>query len=163
VLETYLQSYPEDSFIQQQISRLRARTLDAESLQEEVETLLELGEDLPADLAPDYIRSLLTTGQGRRARDLVAGIESSLDDRTATQIAWECRKLQAYDLAYRLFIRTLPHNIGSHKFLAALERDAARAGRVGELIELYKAHADEHKNLWGRIRRLTSRVQVPGG
>jgi tetratricopeptide (TPR) repeat protein len=157
-LEAYLQSYPDDTFVQQQLSRLRARTMGAERLQEEVENLLELGEELPADLAPDYVKSLLTTGQGERARELIARIEPTLDNRTTTQVAWVCRKLQAYDLSFRLFVRTFTANLHSPKFLNALESDALRAGRVDDLVELYKTHADEHKRLWGRLRSLNRRI-----
>jgi tetratricopeptide (TPR) repeat protein len=157
-LETYLQSYADDPYAQQQLSRLRARTLGTERLQEEVETLLELGEELPADLAPDYIKSLLTTGQGERARELINSLIATLDDRTLTRIAWVCRKLQAFDLSFRLFLHTLTFNLSSPKFLNALESDARRVGRVDELIQAYKAHADEHKRLWGRLRNLSRRL-----
>jgi hypothetical protein len=81
-----------------------------------------------------------------------------MDDRTATRIAWVSRKLQAYDLSFRLFLRTLSANLGSVKFLNALESDALRVGRLDELIMAYKTHADDHKNLWGRLRNLQRRA-----
>lgn len=157
--ERFLQVYPDDRWATQQLDRLRARTLDAGQLAEEMTTLLELGEEVPPALVPEFIESLLRTGQGARARQLVAELETGLDDRTATRLAWSCRQLLAYDLSFRLFLRTLPHNLGSVKFLTALERDAARSGRLPELIERYREHAADTPRLWGRIRRLESRLE----
>ncbi len=158
-LERYRQEYPNDRFAAEQLDRLRAKSLDAKQLAQEMATLRELGEELPPALIPEYIESLLCTGQGKLARQVVAEVEPGLDNRTATRLAWICRKMQAFDLSFRLFVRTLPYNLASIKFLIALERDATRAGRVNELLDLYRSHTTEHPRLWGRIRRLAKQIE----
>jgi len=157
-LEAYLAEVPDDDFAKGQLQRLRARCLDPERLQQEVEALVALGEEVPRDILPEYVESLLRAGQGGRARELVAACEASLDPRTASRLAWACHKLQAADLACRLFLRALPANLHSPKALSALEADAGRAGRLAEVVEAYQALAEHEPRLWGRLRILRARL-----
>jgi hypothetical protein len=124
-----------------------------------METLIDLGEKLPAEVLPEFIENLLSTGQGPRAREIVAEIEDGLDSRTATNLGWICHRLHAPDLAFRFFVLTLTANLNSVKFLSALESDAMRAGRAQDLLELYRARAQDQPRLWGRMRNLQRRLE----
>jgi tetratricopeptide (TPR) repeat protein len=159
-LETYLAEVPGDEFAKGQLQRLRARALEPERLLQEVETLAALGEEVPIDILPEYVEGLLRAGQGGRAREVVAACETSLDARTATRLAWACHRLQAADLACRLFLRALQGNLHSPKTLSALEGDAARAGRLAEVAEAYQALVDREPRLWGRLRRVRARLRA---
>ncbi len=157
-LEKYLAAYPDDRFVTAQIDRLQAQMLGPEQLMEEIDGLLELGEEIPGDLLPEYVDSLLRTGHGQRAREVLASIEAGLEPRVATRVAWVCHRLQAYDLAYRLLLRSLADKLADIKHLNALESDALRCGRADELEEHYEALAGEQPRLWGRIRSLKKRA-----
>ncbi len=159
LLEDYLLDHPKNSLAQAQLLRLRACSLAPQELQEDVETLMELGEEVSDDLLPDYIESLLETAQGGKARDIVLKRLPRLDARSAARIAWVCYHLQAYDLALQLFQCASPENRTNFKFIAAMETSADRCGRIDELIRLYNAYASDDKRLYGRIRRLKSRVR----
>lgn len=87
ILEEHCSARPEDRFAAGQLERLRARSLDLQRLQEELETLLDLGEEIPLELLAGHVEGLLKTGQGPRVRELVASVRSTLDRRTALRIA----------------------------------------------------------------------------
>lgn len=157
-LEAHLAHHPGDPFAQQQLRRLQARTLAPEELQGEVELLLELGEEVPAELLPEYLESLLRTGRGRQARDFIAARAGALDHRAAASLAWVCHRLQAYDLAFELFLKALPAHLGNFKFLNALEAAAERCARLDTLIAEYEARAPEERRLYGRIKGLQKRL-----
>jgi len=156
--ERFCAAYPENEFGRRQLARLRACGLESEQLQAEMETLIELGEEIPAHLAPEYLASLLSTGQGKKARGVMARIADSLDDRVTTRVAWICYKSQAFDLAYELFSRAFAFNLASAKFFNALETAAVRSGNVEELLDIYRSHAADDPRFYGRIRRLGKRA-----
>ena len=157
-LETFLTSFPNDSLARSQLERLRAGTLDGDRLIEEVDGLEELGEEVSAEVLAEYVKRLVERGELRRVRGLLAERLPSLPDPVVTRIAWACHRAHAPDLAYDLFIRTFDVNLSSVKFLSALESDAVRAGRAGELVNMYRSRAAERPTLWGRARRLESRL-----
>jgi len=155
LLERHLAERPEDRFVHAQLERLRARILGPERLQEEVETLLDLGETIPPELLAEYVEVLLRTGQGPRVRQLVASVRAGLAPRTALRIAWICHQNSLPDLACSLFLEQLPSRLADVKLLAALEKDARLAGRTEELVEAYRQLASRRPQLWSRIRRLS--------
>ena len=156
-LEAYLAKRPRDAVALGQRLRLRARLMEPRELIEEVDTLLELGEEVPAEVLPVWFDALLRVGEGRRAREFVRLRKGDLDARVATGIGWICYRLQAYDLALELFLAAFAHNRGSVKYLAALESAAARTDNVAALIEVYRAHAPQEKKLYGRLKTLQRR------
>jgi hypothetical protein len=83
--------------------------------------------------------------------------KSTLSARAAVATAWAAHKLQAFDVSFELFVVGLPAHRSNTKFLAALERAAKLVGRTSELLELYRAHAPESRNLYGRIKALEKR------
>ncbi len=160
VIEQHLETHPNNSYAQGHLLRLRARGLEAEELIDEVETLRDLGEEVPADLMPEYVETLLRTGQGSQARAVVREGIGGYDMRLAASLAWVCHKLQAYDLALDLFLKAYPVNRTNHKFQSALETAAQRCGRIGDVITLYEVHAPEDKRLFGRIKNLQRRLEA---
>jgi len=158
VLEPYLEDHPGDRFAAAQLERLRARSLGPERLQEEVETLRELGEEVPPQLLAEHVEGLLRTGQGPRVRELVASVRATLEPRTALRIAWICHRNGLPDLACSLFLEQLPSRLADVKLLAALEKDARLAGRTEDLVEAYRELASRRPQLWSRIRRLSKRI-----
>ena len=158
-LEEYVKSQPDDAFAQSQVRKLRARALDPEQLCGELETLQDLGEEIPPEVLPEYVDGLLRTGQGERAREVLAVREGSLDPRTLNQVAWVCHRLQAPDLACRLLLRCVASNLHSAKTLNALEGDAVRAGRLTDVIAAYRSLVEREPRLWGRIRRLQAKLR----
>ncbi len=157
-LQRYCERYPDDAFGARQLERLRARALDPESLQREVEMLAELGEEVSDNLLAEHVDSLLATGRSVRARELISERAPTLDPRVAVRLAWICHKRRVPDLAYLLFLSQLPFRSNDVKLLSAIEADARRAGRVGELIDAYRELSDANPKLWGRIRRLARTV-----
>ncbi len=153
-LKPYLEQHPQESFVRAQWERLQSRSLDAEELVEEVETLQALDERPSGAMFATYVERLLETGQGERVRELLATEVPTMDLHTAASVAWACHRLRAYDLALQLFIKALPENLNYYKFLGALEDSARHCRRVPELIEAYRAHAPERKELYGRIKNL---------
>lgn len=161
-LEAYERSLtlrPEDGFIRQAVARVRAGMLGAEALSGEIESLVELGEEVPEELLPEYVESLLTTGRAEEARALIAELRPGLEHRTACRLGWICHRLRIADLAFDLLLHSLSANLTSVKHLTALEADAARAGEVDELCARYAQFAPAHPRLWGRLRRLQRRRQ----
>jgi len=159
-LEEYLQGQPDDTFAQSQVRKLRARVLDPAQLCGEVEALRDLGEAIPPEVLPEYVDGLLRTGQGERAREVVAALEGSLDARTATQVAWVCHRLQVPDLACRLLLPCVDANLHSAKTLSALEANAVKAGRVPEVLAAYRSLVDREPRLWSRVRRLQTKLKT---
>lgn len=157
-IEIFLEVYPENRFARGQRLRLRARALEPRQLLEEVESLLELGEEPPEELLPDYVETLLRLGEGSRAREFIHGRLDRLGPAAATRIGWACYRLQAHDLAVELFMKAFPENRGNVKFLTSLEAAASRAGRLADLVPLYEAECREEKRLHGRLRSLRQRL-----
>ncbi|NOZ93654.1 MAG: tetratricopeptide repeat protein, partial [Acidobacteria bacterium] len=155
LLEGHCARHREDRFAAAQLERLRARSLDPERLQEEVENLLELGEEISPELLAEHVEGLLKTGQGPRVRELLPTVRPGLDPRTALRIAWICHRHGMPDLACSLFLEQLPSKLGDVKLLSALEKDARLAGRTEELIATYRELASRRPQLWSRVRRLS--------
>jgi len=158
LLEKRLQRFPEDHFLQDQLRRLRVQELAPDELQEEVELLQGLGEEIGDEMIPEYVHSLLATGQGKKARAYVQQQRAGWALQTLRSVAWKCHHLQAFDLATTLFLEIFPQEKVNVKFLTALEKAADRCGRLELLIEQYQAHAADDKRLYGRARRLQQRL-----
>lgn len=152
-LEHLLAAYPQDERAQAQKLRLEARLLAPGELVEEVEGMLELGEDVAPELVPEYVRTLLETGASARARAFVAAHAAAWPPLVASRCAWQAYRLQAWDLACELFVRALPVRRDA-KTLTALEAAARRSARVEMLIAAYEALAARDPKLYGRVRRL---------
>jgi len=157
VLETFLNRFPNDTYATRQLQRLRAKNLDPDRLVEEIETLLALGEELPLGVFPEYIERLLSSGQGKLARERIAGHADHMSPVDATRLAWICHRLQASDMACRLFLKTMAHNAQSPKYRTALFSDVIRAGCIDSAIATLREHSGTHRVLWGLIRRLEKR------
>lgn len=158
ILQGVLQENPANTWVEEQLQRLRAHSLPPDRVLQEVELLIELGEQVPPALLPEYLDSLLAQAHIDRARALVAESESAIPTRTLVRMAWVCHQRLAPDLACRLFLRVLPEQPDNPKLLAALEADALRAGRAEELAEAYRALARRHPALFGRLRNLMRRM-----
>jgi len=154
MIERLLREKPSDTYAQQSLKRLRARQLQPGELQQEVEALADLGDAPDPNILPEYIDDLLQTGQGVKARSVLASRMPTIDARVATRTGWVAYKRRAYDMALQLFLRAFSENVENFKFLAALERAAGTCGRLGDVLALYRAHAGAHRSLHGRIRRL---------
>lgn len=158
-VEMYLQHRPHDGFALKQRLILRAQLLPPEELVEEVDALLELGEEVPVDLLPAYLENLLSTGQGVLAREFVYQRLAGLDIVLAGKLGWVCHKTKAHDLTLELFLRAFPANLHYVKFLNTLEFVAGRCSRLGELIDLYEAFAEQEHSLYGRQKTLAKRLE----
>ncbi len=158
-VEAYRVVDPDHPMARAQRLRLRAATLDPAALVDEVEGLLALDEEVPDDILPAYVRGLLVTARGERARDFVTARAALLPAATATAIGWNCYRHAAYDLAYALFAAAFAANMHNIKFLSAIETAAHRIGKVTELIQLFELHAADHKPLYGRARTLRLRAE----
>lgn len=156
-VERYLEIDPANAFARAQHRRLRAHALAPEELLEELEVLGELEEEIPAELLPRYVESLIKVGRTPEARRFLEHHGDRLSAAVGTRIAWTCYRLQAHDLALALFWRTFRENRADFKFLAALEKAAERCGRTRELLALYEEQAPEERRLYGRLRTLRSR------
>ncbi len=153
-VESYLKKYPDDQFAKTQQLRLRSISMEPDALAEDVDTLLDLDENIPPEMLPVYIQNLLTSGNGQVARQFISNHKQKLDGSTAASIAWNCHKLQAYDLALELFIHGLIERSYDVKYLSALESAARHCNRVAELIPHYESLAESEKRLYGRITKL---------
>lgn len=158
-VEAWLEQRPDDAWARSQLQRLRARTLQPEDLLEEVDSLLDLGEDVAPEVLPEYLETLLAIGQSGKARTFVQQRRHAFDARLAARLGWVCHHRQAYDLALELFLIAFAENRRNFKFLAALETAASRCNRLPELIALYEKQAAEEKTLYGRIKTLRRRVE----
>ncbi|MEW6367842.1 MAG: tetratricopeptide repeat protein [Acidobacteriota bacterium] len=162
-IQAHVKENPRDARAAAQLERLRARSMSPADLQDEVETLIDLGEDVSPAVLPEYLETLLRTGQGSKARAIVQQRVQDMDARLATRLAWTCYSLQAYDMALQLFMKSFAENRTNFKFLAAIEAAADRCGRLQELIRLYRANAAEVRSLYGRIQRLDKRLRLSRG
>jgi hypothetical protein len=155
LVEAHLRDQPDDARVRAQRDRLRARGLSPEQLAGEVEALAALGEQVPDHLFAEYVEGLLREGRGADARAQLLARAPALATAAARTLAWKTYKLQAYDVAFELFAAALDDSVDDDKHLAALEASARRAGRVPELVELYRRAAPRRPSLHGRIRRLS--------
>ncbi len=153
-VEAYRERFPDDALAERQRLRLQARTALPDELLAELDLLRDLGEDVPEAVLPEYVETLLRTGQGARARALVAEKRAALAPGTAVSIAWGAWRMQAWDVAFDLFLDHLAKNAGNHTYLAGLERAARACARLDDLAAAYRANAPAHPNLWGRLKKL---------
>ena len=153
--EQLLQLQPDNQYVKDRLTRLKAMMLTPDALVAEMETMTELGEEIPDHLFPEYIKKLFQTGQGRKARLEIAAREAELGAREGTQSGWECYHAGAYDLAFELFTRFFGLNRANYKFLNSLEAAARKCNKIDALIELYQDHAPSDPNFYGRIKKLS--------
>ena len=158
-LEKYLKFYPEDEFAGASLQRLRARSMDREHLIEEVQTLKELEEEIPETVHAEYLLSIIESGDIPQFRKMMPDLKTRLPEKTLTSLGWSCHRARTPDLAFELFCRVFGRNHRSPKFLAALESDARRAGRIPELLELYREFAPKYPPLYGRAKSLERRLR----
>lgn len=156
-VQDYLNFRPDDEFAQAQRRRLCSVTLGAEELVTEVDTLVELDEEIPVEMLSVYVQRLLETGQGAEARRFITRHGADWDPKEAAAVAWNCHRLQAYDLALQLFLSGLPVNTGNYKYLSALESAAVHCMRVDEVLDAYERLAPQDKRLYGRMKSLAKR------
>lgn len=159
-LKRYLELVPEDEYAKRQALTLEARLADPVDLVDEVEGMLELGEDVAPDLVPEYCRTLFATGAADKARAFLEERGAKLEPRIKVRIAWDAYKAQLHDVATRLFLEVFASNRRYPKFLTALEAAAKRAGKLARVLEIYREHAPESKNLYGRIARLERQLDT---
>jgi tetratricopeptide (TPR) repeat protein len=152
--DEFLALQPGHSFALEQRLRVKARMIEPESFIEEVGTLAELGEDIPAALFPEYVQKLFETGQTLEAREQIVAKMRGLDAKTGSRLAWICYRAKAYDLACTLFLAHLPANLSSYKYLSALESAAGRCGRIPQVLEAYSLYAAQVPSLHGRSKSL---------
>ncbi len=153
-LDQFLKAYPDDELARTQQLRLSSRVLSPAELVDEVETLEALDETVPPQVFATYIERLLETGQGGQARQIVEQRLANLDIPTTRQLAWNCYRRQAFDLALSLFLRALPEYSRDFKYLNALEKCARQCQQVDLVIQHYEQLADQDKRFHGRIRSL---------
>ncbi len=151
-VEAYLTFRPDDPLARAQQLRLRATAAAPEDLVDEVETLQELGEEVAPEMLPAYIRRLIETGRGAEARRFVGQRLPQWAPRVAGRVAWECHRLQAYDLAFNLFVAGLPAHHRDFKYLSALESAARHCQRSAEVVAAYRSLVGSNPNLHGRIK-----------
>src|SRR6266571_5042647 len=137
--DEFLAIHPDHSFAAEQRLRLKASLLEPESLIDEVDTLAELGEEVPLTLFPEYVRKLFETGRTIEAREQTIAKMGTLDAKTGSRMAWICYRAKAYDLACTLFLAHLRPNLSYYKYLNALESAAARCGRMDQLLVAYRS------------------------
>jgi hypothetical protein len=152
--ELHLAEQPLDARARENLLRLRADTMDAEALVEEVAGLAALGEPVPAELRQPYLRALLHTARASAARVFVGALLDTIEPKAATSLGWVCYRAQAWDLAYDLLVRGLPARVTDPLHLNALQKSAAHAGRTDELAEVFTAHASKNGALHTRARKL---------
>lgn len=159
--ERHLEDFPESRGAQAQKLRLEAKSAGRGELIEEVETLEDLGEEVPEHILTEYVKSLFTSGKAERAREVVAERKKSVGKTTLRDMAWACYKLQIHDVAFELFLMILEDYVAGYRFLNSLENAAKRAGKVEELIGVYEDLATEYPNLFGRIKKLEKGEKIP--
>jgi len=158
-LDAYLGMRPDDRAAQRQRLRLRARAAPPEALVEEVAALEALGEEIAPEMLPAYVQRLLESGRGAEARRYVEARAPGWTPELAGRVAWVCHRLQAYDLALRLFLDGLPVYHDDFKYCSALEAAAVRCGRPGDVAKAYRARAAAHPHLHGRLKALLRRIK----
>ena len=150
---------PDDEETKRQITRLKAKLLDPESLVEEMENLAEHGESVPQHLLPELVEDLFATGQGEKARATVIESLPELPARLAVQLGWVCNRAQAFDLVTQIFKEHVQENLNSYPFLNALENAAKKTNQAESVIEVYQGLAATHPALFGRIKKLAAAVE----
>ncbi len=153
----FLAEHPGSSHASEQRMRIRAKMLEPEELMNEVETLTDLGEAIPASLFPEFVQKLFETGQSPKAREEIMARINGMDAKVAVQVAWVCYKAQAYDLACTLFLTHIGSNKSNYKYLAALESAADKCNRLPEVAAAYRAYLPEARQFYGRWKSLTRR------
>jgi tetratricopeptide (TPR) repeat protein len=159
LVESYLQECPNDALARSQRLRLRARLSTSGEFIEEVDGLLALGEGVDPELAAEFCDTLFRTGESARAREFIRDSCGDLAPRIRLNIAWTAYKRQAYDIALDLFLEQLPEQTHNPKFLSALEAAGHRMKRLERVIEAYERHAEAEPPLYGRLKKLRTRVQ----
>jgi tetratricopeptide (TPR) repeat protein len=157
-VDNFLVVVPQDRFALSQQARLRARLLQPEHLQEEVETLVELGEEIAPEVLPQYVDALFSTGKAAQARRFIREHQTHWSARLAEHVAWVCYHAQAYDIALDLFLPNLVVQRRNVRYLSALEKCAVRCARVPEVAERYAEQATAEPALYGRKRKLERRM-----
>jgi tetratricopeptide (TPR) repeat protein len=153
-MEAVLIERPNDEFAKAQCRRLRTMCLDPNAIVTELDGWQDLGEPVGEDLLPQYVDSLLRTGRGDQARQIVQQQVLGASTHIVTRTAWICYRLQAYDLALLLFLKVLPGQLRNMKLLSAMESAARRCQRLDELRAQYQQLAKIEPSLFGRLRRL---------
>jgi len=156
--EAHLASFPNDALVQEQVKRLRARELEPGELAEEVEALAAVGEEVEEGLLPQYVEDLLAAGRTADARRVVEARAPGLRPGTRLSVGWKAYFGQAYDLAFELFLESLPAQAENPKFLNSLQKAARLAGRLETLLAAYEEVAEQAPRLYGRIKKLEKRL-----
>jgi tetratricopeptide (TPR) repeat protein len=159
VVNQYLRHFPRDTLARQQLQRLQAHALPAADILDEVETLSSFDEDIPVALLTEYVETRLTGGEGDALRKWLLPRIEKMDDRVAQSVGWACHRLNAFDLSFELLLKNFLAHSGNFKYLGALESSAEKSGQMERLIELYERHADDDKRFYGRVKRLTRRLE----
>ena len=158
VVEQYLLHAPNNDLARQQRTRLLARTADADEVVGEVDLLRDLGENVPTEMLPSYVETLLSRGESSRVRELLDE-SGPFDPGMTTRLAWVTYKASELDLAFDLFVAALPRNLRDDKFHNSLGRAARLCNRRPELIEAYARHAEQEPKLYGRMRKLKAMLE----
>ena len=158
IVNQYLQHFPGDAFVKQQLQRLQAHALPVADILDEVETLCSFDEDIPVALLSEYVKSRLTRGEGDAVRKWLLPRIEKMNARDAQSVGWVCHRLNAFDLSFELLLKNFTLQSGNFKYLGALESSAEKSGQIERLIELYEQYAGEDKRFYGRIKRLTRRL-----
>lgn len=153
-VEAHLRHFPDDEFHAAQRLKLKGVALSAEELDAEVDDLEDLGEEVPPEIVPTYVRRLLETGRGADARRFVEARRDELPPATLLSVAWAAHKLSAFDLALGLFITCVPDQLGNPKFVAAAARAARACNRTDELAARYRECAASDPRGFGLAKRL---------
>lgn len=157
-IERHLAERPDDALALQRRAKLKAATMDAAELMEEVETLVDLGEGIPDSMFASYVDRLLRAGEGQKARDVVRERLGALPPAVAQDAGWAAYHLSAYDLATDLFLASLPARPDYRNLCNALVKAARTAGRADEAAaafrELARRVAPDHAHLWGYAKKL---------
>ena len=155
--DEFLAENPGHTYASEQQTRIRARMLDPEDLISEVGALVDMDEEIPQALFPEFVRTLFETGQSPRAREEIQAKAGRLEAKVAVQVAWVCYRAQAYDVACDLFLQHLGVNKSNIKYLVALESAADKCKRLPDVIAAYKTYLPEARQFYGRWRSLARR------
>lgn len=155
----YLDHFPDNNYANKQLQRLQAHVLSSEQVLEEVETLNDFDQKVPIGLLEEYIKVKLSRGEGEALRHWLLQKISDMDSAEALQLGWVCHHRKAYDLAFVLFIKDFAGQCGKHKYRAALELAADRAGKLEQLINIYEQSAEDDKRFYGRATQLRKKVR----
>jgi tetratricopeptide (TPR) repeat protein len=153
-IELHLEHRPDDRAAQAQRLRLRARALTPQEVIDEVAALRELGEPVPEEVVATWVEALLVSGRGAEVRAWVGEHAARLAPHAARRAAWVAHRLQAWDVAFDLFLLVLDDQTRNVKFLGAIEKAARQCGRVADLAAAYDARGPRVRELYGRARRL---------